>query len=161
MINIHEINNIIRLKSKQDIALPHRFFNSMIINAGTNVFSLNGALFSKTFYLPILENSVFVDDLIKSAFEVIETFTDIHATSTKEVYGEYVRVNHKYYDFYSINKCFITQFSKWHLIKFSNSIIENSISENLIGFFDDIDIYKQVELETNFIRKLKIEEILS
>lgn len=161
MISIHEINNIIRLKSKQDITLPHRFFNSLVINAGTNVFSLNGALYSKAFYLPILANSAFVDDLIKSAFEVIETFTDIHATSTKEVYGEYVRVNHKYYNFYSINKCFITQFSKWYHFESLNSIIEESISNNLIGYFDDIDIYKQVELETNFIRKLKIEEILS
>jgi hypothetical protein len=158
MKSIHDVCNITKLKATKDISLPHRFFYNITINTGTNVVLLNNVLFSKTFYFPIFENSAFQEDLINSSFEIIEKFNNIHAIATKIAYDKYVRVNHCYY---TNDNLLITNFSKWHFIEQLNNIDENSIQNNLIGFFDDLNIYEQVELETNYIRKLKIEEILS
>jgi hypothetical protein len=158
MIKIHDVNKIVHLKTIDTIKIPHKDYSNIELNIGTHCFLLNGVLYSNTHYLAIFSEKQFIAGILKTAFEVIDTFTDIRGVATKEIHGQYIRVNHKYYN--NINGKHITEFSKWYTGNYED-INEISISDNQIELFDTLNIYEQFKLESNFIRKQKIEEILS
>lgn len=158
-MNARLVKRIVKYKVILDVCLDT---DIGLIQLKPNVFCfmLNDMLFIEQHYIPCFVNEEeLTSGNLASQFKKIKTHDDVKVkTSWKKINNNY-RVSHKYTDKHGKS---ITEYSKWYKSSlYINHLIETTTDDILLDDGHCFDYKEAVNLEREYIRIMKLKEILA
>jgi hypothetical protein len=158
-MNARSVIHIIKYKVISDVCLDTEI-GLIALKSNVLCFMLNDMLFIEQHYMPCFVNEEeLTSGNLASHFKKIKTHDDVKVkTSWKKINNNY-RVSHKYTDKHGK---FITEYSKWYKSSlYINHLIKTTIDDILLDDDYCFDYKEAVNLEREYIRIMKLREILA